>query len=919
MIGEKLLVQKTGEATTSMKKKYLVALLPIALILSSCSSVSKTNNNYFIEDTKAHEEIFGSISSSQLQAIRLNPYKSLDDGVSLYQPKIGFQRKTNNDGTFSVRFVAALQSATDSAYWTRSVHNLSGTVEKEKTTTEITTVYSVVNGGDMPAAALDVEADDGTKPYDCYAVYCMFNIPASYSDYYIDAFVSVNNGDNSVNSKIGSINVADGDKHNTYSFGNNNRCLAFVNGKAVESGNLNGNKVALYSARLNAGDKLQVLYVNQNDLTYSVCGNQSLGRSDPDFSLFTTNDGLNVVNSGTYNIYLNGSDQYYFEKEIYLQGKLGWGENDAVLELKNGNNYNPYGMNYLETVENLPQYAQFIDNSQYNEIQFYKNGGSDYTGFTSIPTDGKNYFDSYSKVWSIYGNASSNFSFDEAALNTPQQIHTNDQKNYLNFSGQYYNITASDLSSFNANGNTDVSYSQAVTVSWNYNVPSGKTVSSYSLLYSQYDDLSDYYVVEGSTSKSVSFNNPYIGDNYFKVIANFSDGTQEISQTKIFKVEDQAPRNLKVGNMPNCRDMGGRTTYAGGRIRQGMIYRTAGNNFNNKGVQLNDDCKNTLRNQLKVKTEINVANGTGNNVNLGGGVNVVNAFMDYGKNVNNKGYPYSNLSRNAERIRYVMDTLADEDNYPVFYHCRIGTDRTGITGMMIGGLLGIPFNEVFQDYCFSNFAPIDGQRYPHKSNDTNGDDPAKYIDEILAMPGATYQEQTYNALLAIGCSPETLNTIIDIMTIGNKADLSTTAKIGKGSSLSSTGTQKSGSEYKDPEIYYQVSANKEASMTDTFTSGEKDIVVYMGYPNSVDTNTSTLLSSCIKLKIDGVEKTISNSKTLFTAGFGVTDQNHRTAYMFNILGKYNMTAGQHTITITVTSGTFNVGTICVFDHVVPNA
>ncbi len=893
-----------------MKKKYLVALLPIALILSSCSSVSKTNNNYFIEDTKAHEEIFGAISSNQLQAIKLNPYKSLNDGVSLYQPKIGFQRKTNNDGTFSVRFVAALQSATDSAYWTRSVHNLSGTVEKEKTTTEITTVYSVVNGGDMPAAALDVEADDGTKPYDCYAVYCMFNIPASYSDYYIDAFVSVNNGGNSVNSKVGSINVADGDKHNTFSLGNNDRCLAFVNGKAVESGNLNGNKVALYSAKLNAGDKLQVLYVNQNDLTYSICGNQSLGRSDPDFSLFTTNDGLNVVNSGTYNIYLNGSDQYYFEKEIYLQGKLGWGENDAVLELKNGNNYNHYGMNYLETVENLPQYAQFIDNSQYNEIQFYKNGGSDYTGFTSIPTDGKNYFDSYSKVWSIYGNASSNFSFDETALNTPQQIHTNDQKNYLNFSGQYYNITASDLSSFNANGNTDVSYSQKVTVSWNYNVPSGKTVSSYSLLYSQYDDLSDYYVVEGSTSKSVSFNNPYIGDNYFKVIANFSDGTQEISPTKIFKVEDQAPRNLKVGNMPNCRDMGGRTTYAGGKIRQGMIYRTAGNKYDKNGsISVNDECKNTLRNQLKVKTEINVSNNDNNTVGLGGNVSVVNAYMAYGAT------PYSNLSRNAERIRQVMDVLSHEENYPVFYHCRIGTDRTGITGMMIGGLLGIPFNEVFQDYCFSNFAPIDGQRYPHKANDTNGDDPAKYIDEILAMPGATYQEQTYNALLSIGCPAETLNAIIDIMTIGAKAELPTTGKIGKGNALSTSVSATTTTNFKNPETYYALSSGKGISFQVSLTAGDKDVVVYMG---SSDSSKSTKLANCITLKIDGVQKTIVD-KTLFLAGFGSTQQDSRIGYMFNILGCYSLSAGQHTITITVTSGTFNVGTICVFDHVVPNA
>ena len=275
--------------------------------------------------------------------------------------------------------------------------------------------------------------------------------------------------------------------------------------------------------------------------------------------------------------------------------------------------------------------------------------------------------------------------------------------------------------------------------------------------------------------------------------------------------------------------------------------------------------------------------------------------------------PYSNLARNSVRIRQVMDTLADINNYPVFYHCRIGTDRTGITGMMIGGLLGIPFNEVFQDYCFSNFAPIDGQRYPNKPSDPNGDDPAKYIDEILAMPGKNYQEQTYNALLSIGCKPETLNTIIDIMTEGAKADLSTNGFVGEGNAITSTGNKKTSTDYKNPATYYELSSGKEASVIGNVTAGDKDIVVYLGGSNA---STSTTLASCLTLKIDGVEKTITNTKNLWTAGFGNTQQDNRIGYMFNILGKFNLSAGSHTISITVKSGSFNLGTICVFDHIV---
>ena len=510
------------------------------------------------------------------------------------------------------------------------------------------------------------------------------------------------------------------------------------------------------------------------------------------------------------------------------------------------------------------------------------------------------------------GETEGSFTFNETALSTPQVIHTADQIKYLTLDKPYYSMNATDLNNCNATGKSGSSGLQktswapkSVSVSWTYTAPSGKTVSKFQFLYGQRSDLGDAYTIDGTTAQSISFVNPYLGDNYFKVIANFTDGTKEASPIKIFKVDTQAPRNLDVGNMPNCRDMGGRTTYAGGKIRQGLIYRTAGNKFDNNS-QVNDACKNVLTKQLKVKTEINVANSTSNNVNLTG-TTVVNAYMAYGAT------PYSNLARNSVRIRQIMDVLADESNYPVFYHCRIGTDRTGITGVMINGLLGVPFNEVIQDYGFSNFSPIDNQRYPGKTPDNNGDDIKKYIDEILAMPGSNFQEQTFNALLSIGCKAETLNTIIDIMTEGAKANLSIKGVVGEGNSLSSTGTKKTSTDYKNPATYYECSSGKEVSVTATLTAGEKDIVIYLG---GTDASTSTKFANCITLKIDGVAQTITNTKTLHEAGFGSTQQDSRIGYMFNILGKYSLTAGQHTVTVSVKSGTFNIGTLSVYDHIV---
>ena len=499
------------------------------------------------------------------------------------------------------------------------------------------------------------------------------------------------------------------------------------------------------------------------------------------------------------------------------------------------------------------------------------------------------------------------FNFNETELNTAQEIHTANQLKYLNLSKPYYEMTKSDLDACDAMGNKNVSTPEKTTINWEFTAPDGYEVKNYTLVFSQYADLSNPYTVQGTKDQTISFYNSFLGTNYFKIVANFTTGDKQSSDVKIFKVTEQAPRNLYVGNMPNFRDMGGRTTYAGGKVKQGLIYRGAGNNFDQRGTAPNADAEDVMLNQLRLKTEINVANGTGNNIKLSGN-KVVDAFMAYG------AVPYSNLARNSVRIRQVMDILADESNYPVFYHCRIGTDRTGITGFMINGLVGVPFNECVQDYGFSNFAPIDNQRYPHKPNDTNGDDIAKYLDELLALPGDTFQEQVYLALRMMGVSAEKLDKIIDFMTEGAKAEIPAAFKVGEGDALTSDGNKSTSSDYKAPATYYAMSSGKKVSFKTTTTAGYKDVIVYMGYTGSVNQNTTTKLSASITLKIDGNEQTITNDKNLWTAGFGPTQQDSRIGYMFNVLGNYNLTAGEHTVEISSKSGTFNVGSITIADH-----
>ncbi|MCQ2086764.1 MAG: tyrosine-protein phosphatase [Bacilli bacterium] len=490
-----------------------------------------------------------------------------------------------------------------------------------------------------------------------------------------------------------------------------------------------------------------------------------------------------------------------------------------------------------------------------------------------------------------------NFSFNND-ITVAQKIHTTNQEKFLNFTGDYYNITSSQLNSYSATGNSEASFPNQVKVTWNYTAPTGKTVKNYTVITGQKPDLSDGYQMT-ATSTQLSFYNAFLGTNYFKVIANLSDNTTEASPIKTFLVDATAPRNLKVGTMSNCRDMGGRTTTAGGKIKQGLIYRTSDPATSGVG----DVSEWTKR--MKIKTEIYVKDGSNSSGPLGSSVKFVNASMDYGAT------PKSNMARNAERLRKVFSVLGDSSNYPVMYHCRIGTDRTGICAVAINGLLGVPFNEIIQDYSFSNFGKIDGQRYAHKTPDNNGDDIAKYIDEILALPGNDFQQKMTYALLSIGVPSQTLQNVVDLLTDGNKVTIPSDISLFNGTKLTNNGgTKKTSSDFSAPETYYEISgSSKSVSCTYNLTEAkEVSVIAYLGCTNS---SSSTKLASGIDLKIDGASKTIFD-KTYFDAGFGTTGQSRRTGYMFSVLGKYSLTAGNHTITISgKNSDTFNIGSIAI--------
>ena len=195
-----------------MNKKYILGIVPFFMLLASCAGVSlKEEENFFVEDTLAHEEIFGSVESSFS-----NVRKDLPDYVALSTPAIGVQ-KAVGETTVSIRFVAAIALNKENleereAVWTRAMFTDAGANFKVAAEKPSRKAYTALSNGDPSAPSYytidDFNAAHGTE-YNSFVVYTMLNIPKStYDDYYLNAYLTLDPDGTPVSSKEVATNVS---------------------------------------------------------------------------------------------------------------------------------------------------------------------------------------------------------------------------------------------------------------------------------------------------------------------------------------------------------------------------------------------------------------------------------------------------------------------------------------------------------------------------------------------------------------------------------------------------------------------------------------------------------------------------------------------------------------------------------------
>ncbi len=273
-----------------------------------------------------------------------------------------------------------------------------------------------------------------------------------------------------------------------------------------------------------------------------------------------------------------------------------------------------------------------------------------------------------------------------------------------------------------------------------------------------------------------------------------------------FVTEDRPPRLLKVPGVPNVRDLGGWRGLDGRRIRQGLVYRTAG--FNDNATA---DCydyeelrrlyaEGRLLSMFGNAPESNdvrrlIAHLKSGDVDIARDVNVffpkpggrhagktrldeptrrylvetlgIRSDIDLrgssetwgmvesplGSKVRwfrCPGKDYGGMGTEDGRARFgkALRVFLDSANYPIAFHCIGGQDRTGSVACIIEALLGVSEDDLWRDWQLSALYN-DRPRFGGVAGTRRFED---LLDVLKRCDGATLAEKAASYVKACGFS-----------------------------------------------------------------------------------------------------------------------------------------------------------------------
>ena len=195
-------------------------------------------------------------------------------------------------------------------------------------------------------------------------------------------------------------------------------------------------------------------------------------------------------------------------------------------------------------------------------------------------------------------------------------------------------------------------------------------------------------------------------DSYQVPVTNLLSGTtyywrvstdSESSEIRSFTTNYGEIRPIGGVSCSNIRDMGGRINSCGKRIKQGLVYR---------GGALNDivtpDSHGfngllVMRDDLAIKTDIDLrweAVGKYEYCPIGDHVKYRLFTLE----------AYDGILQEGQQglFKSIFELIADESNYPIYFHCVAGADRTGTVAILLDAILGMSEEDIIFNYNFTS-------------------------------------------------------------------------------------------------------------------------------------------------------------------------------------------------------------------------
>ncbi|MBQ6678277.1 MAG: S-layer homology domain-containing protein [Clostridia bacterium] len=251
---------------------------------------------------------------------------------------------------------------------------------------------------------------------------------------------------------------------------------------------------------------------------------------------------------------------------------------------------------------------------------------------------------------------------------------------------------------------------------------------------------------------------------YWRVRTDF----RAVTETRSFTTAPDRFRQIYLDGGNNARDIGGDVNRDGKRIRQGVLYRGGEPEVyseEDRYCLLTQEGRRILGVDLGVKTRLDLqADSVGVERGIGEwyGVNYVLRPCA-------EGWTPCLTGEGAEWFREIFEVVLDTDNYPLYFHCYAGADRTGTVGACIDSLLGFSAEDLKLRFDFTSLSLI-WQRswYDGEKDDTGAiieSNRVNFFNQLAEMfPEARDNcEQVEMFLLSIGIEQEKIDAFRDYM------------------------------------------------------------------------------------------------------------------------------------------------------------